>query len=207
MDKIQVEKPDFIVGIDDIKIPCFEKTFVSANELCVAVGTTGHKGGDSGHGGRTYFRLTNDCCTDMNVSVIDEHSYEHDFDSANGVTIMLGGDCELDTFYECLRYAVNILEKHTKGVEEYMPTRMEMRQQSFCMYINDLCNSYRKNHNKLVGMSEIREKHHITGITKDQFFACGLHQAKGYVSQDFTDRLYDYILDNTKNTPAPLFKD
>ena len=102
---------------------------------------------------------------------------------------------------------VNILGKHTKGVEEYMPTRMEMRQQSFCMYINDLCNSYRKNHNKLVGMSEIREKHHITGITKDQFFACGLHQAKGYVSQDFTDRLYDYILDNTKNTPAPLFKD
>lgn len=84
----------------------YECEMVSANILQVSVGTTGPKGGDSGHGGRTVFALHDLGSTDMTV-IPDE----------TGVTIEFGGDTELHTFIEALEFAVQVLRgKHlTEG--------------------------------------------------------------------------------------------
>ena len=82
--------------------------FESANILEATVGTTGYKGGDTGHGGRTLFRLKNRSCTDMRVSVNGE-----ELNDADEVTIVFGGDCELDTFKRALRFAIDVLEEQS----------------------------------------------------------------------------------------------
>lgn len=87
-------------------MPLYGETFESANILEATVGTTGYKGGDTGHGGRTLFRLSNRSCTDMRVSVNSGV-----LKNADEVTIVFGGDCELDTFKKALRFALRTLEK------------------------------------------------------------------------------------------------
>ena len=42
---------------DGTEITTYTRDVVSANILQVEAGTTGYKGGDTGHGGRTYFRI------------------------------------------------------------------------------------------------------------------------------------------------------
>lgn len=42
---------------DGTEITTYSRDILSANILEVEAGTTGYKGGDSGHGGRTYFRI------------------------------------------------------------------------------------------------------------------------------------------------------
>lgn len=74
------------------------KEFVSANIFGAKVATNGYKGGDSGHGSRTYFSLSWDEATDIDVRVSD-----------NKVEIMLGGDCELETFIDALKWSGNSL--------------------------------------------------------------------------------------------------
>lgn len=81
----------------------------------------------------------------------------------------------------------------------------ELRKQRFCGYINDLCKSYQSNGRKLINMSQIREKYKITGLTKEQFFAANLHNATKFVNREFTDQLYDYILDRTKSHGTPIY--
>lgn len=81
----------------------------------------------------------------------------------------------------------------------------EMRKQRFCGYINDLCKSYQSHGRRLINMSQIREKYKITGLTKEQFFAANLHNAKNFVQRDFTDQLYEYILDRTKSNGTPIY--
>lgn len=77
----------------------------SANILGVSVATTGYCGGDSGHGGRTYFSLEDLSSTDMSVRFTPD-------EMSNGkLEIMLGGDCELDSFIEALRWAADKLEE------------------------------------------------------------------------------------------------
>lgn len=80
---------------------------VSANILEIEIGTNGYKGGDSGHGGRTFFRLKNEACTDISIHKIDDDE----------VTIELGGDTELATFIECLEFALKTLKEQTKKNE------------------------------------------------------------------------------------------
>ena len=41
--------------LDGTEITTYTRDVVSANILTVEAGTTGYMGGDSGHGGRTYF--------------------------------------------------------------------------------------------------------------------------------------------------------
>jgi hypothetical protein len=55
---------------DGTEITTYEREVVSANILDVEAGTTGYMGGDSGHGGRTYFRISDAACTDMDVHVL-----------------------------------------------------------------------------------------------------------------------------------------
>ena len=44
---------------------------VSANIFGFEAGTTGHCGGDSGHGGRTFFRIFNEGSSDIRVTTND----------------------------------------------------------------------------------------------------------------------------------------
>jgi len=96
-----------MASFNDIsKCPYREKEeFTSANILEAEVATTGYCGGDSGHGGRTYFSLKDICSTD-----IDFRTTEDEYGSKR-IEIMLGGDCELDTFIDSLRWAAETLER------------------------------------------------------------------------------------------------
>lgn len=84
-----------------------EAEILSLNTLEVEVGTNGLKGGDSGHGCRTYFRIEDLGSTDIKVNLIGE----------SGVEIILGGDCELMTFIEALVFAARTLESQTMRVK------------------------------------------------------------------------------------------
>ena len=52
---------------DGTELTTYTRDVVSANILEVEDGTTGYQGGDSGHGGRTYFRIEDAASTDMEV--------------------------------------------------------------------------------------------------------------------------------------------
>ncbi len=52
---------------DGTEITTYTRDVLSANELQVEAGTTGYMGGDSGHGGRTYFRIQDFNSTNMHV--------------------------------------------------------------------------------------------------------------------------------------------
>ena len=77
---------------------------VSSNMLEVEAGTTGYRGGDTGHGGRTYFRLKNLAGTDLEVNG----------EEAEEVIIELGGDCELGTFVDALEFTLQVLKEQIK---------------------------------------------------------------------------------------------
>ena len=205
------KKEDFTANssviVDGTHINTFKKEIVSANILEVEVGTTGYMGGDTGHGGRTFFRIKDLASTDMRLAFRDNGKY---FKSRylNDLELTFGGDCELDTFCEALRIGYNVLSQHSDGslIDDFMPSPLEQRQERFALYINELCEHYRKR-GSLKGMSDIRNKHHITGLTQQQFFECDLHHASGYVSREFCDRVYAFILDTTKAIPAPKYDD
>ena len=100
--------------VDGIPVPTARNTFTSCNCLSVEVGTTGYKGGDSGNGGRTYLRITDEGSTDLRCRV---ETYKEDYEThdANQIEIMLGGDAELETFTQALRFAADVLEKKVSG--------------------------------------------------------------------------------------------
>lgn len=79
-----------------------EEEFVNCNILGVKVATNGYCGGDSGHGSRTYLRLEDKAATDIDIRLIN---------GGTGVEIMLGGDTELETFIQALRWAADNLEE------------------------------------------------------------------------------------------------
>lgn len=196
--------PNGSVMVDGIEIKTHKEEIASCNILEVEVGTTGHMGGDTGHGGRTYFKIDDIASTDMRCRVYSSGE-EHEFDYVDRIELSFGGDSELDTFCEALRIGYEVLKKEAMVIEDYMPTPLEMRQERFALYVNELCEHYRRN-GHLKGMGDIRTKHHITGLTQQQFFECDLHRAKGYVSREFCDRVYAYILDTTKVALAPKYE-
>lgn len=112
-----------LVEVDGEKIRTAITQITSANILTVEVGTTGYRGGDSGHGGRTYLRITDDSCTDMRCTLKGEFYDEYDrpevqshaTHNAHQIEIILGGDCEMDTFTTALRFAADVLEKKANG--------------------------------------------------------------------------------------------
>ena len=75
---------------DGTEITTYTRDVVSCNILEVEAGTTGFMGGDTGHGGRTYFAIRDEGCTDMDIRVIRDR-----FGDTEGFEVMLGGDCEL----------------------------------------------------------------------------------------------------------------
>lgn len=109
--------PNSTVTVDGAEIKTFKKELVSANVIEVEVGTTGHMGGDTGHGGRTYFRLSNVSDTDMRMKFRDRGEEKTARDPGE-VVLTFGGDCELDTFCEALRIGYEVLSQHSFGLED-----------------------------------------------------------------------------------------
>ena len=95
---------------DGTEITTYTRDVVSANILQVEAGTTGYKGGDTGHGGRTYFRIEDEGCTDIQVQpIMDRYGF-------NGFAVTLGGDCELETMIRALKFITKVLEEESEEV-------------------------------------------------------------------------------------------
>ena len=92
--------------VDGKLITTWERDVVSCNILEVEAGTNGYQGGDSGHGSRTYLRIKDQGCTDIRCSV-KQNPYDGRMDE---LEITLGGDTELETMKEALRWMLSILE-------------------------------------------------------------------------------------------------
>lgn len=73
------------------------------NSLRVIVATTGYRGGDTGHGGRTRIAFDDLGGTDMECVVSQ-------VDGNQRIEIRLGGDSELETFIKALRFAADALD-------------------------------------------------------------------------------------------------
>jgi len=88
-----------------VTLTTWQRDITNANCLEVEVGTTGYQGGDTGHGGRTYLRIKDDGGTDMHVMTTND-----DAEHTDEFAIEFGGDAELETLIEALKWAVNVLE-------------------------------------------------------------------------------------------------
>lgn len=69
-------------------------------------------GGDTGHGGRSYFRIEDTASTDMEVRTIMSQ-----YGNA-GFEVVLGGDCELETMIRALKFITKVLEDSSKDVSD-----------------------------------------------------------------------------------------
>lgn len=98
------------ITVDGISINTLELTITSANTLAVTVGTTGYRGGDTGHGGRTYLKLEDRGSTDL-MTRIDNAG---EFSGISLLELRLGGDCELSTFIAALAFAARALKAQTE---------------------------------------------------------------------------------------------
>ena len=114
---------------DGTEITTYTRDVVSANILQVEAGTTGYKGGDTGHGGRTYFRISDEASTDITghggrtyFRISDEASTDihvtpfMDRFGCNGFEVTLGGDCELETMIRALKFITKVLEEESEEV-------------------------------------------------------------------------------------------
>jgi len=99
-------------SLQGVKFTTWGRDVVDCNSFEVEAGTTGYQGGDTGHGGRTYFRIEDTWGTDIIINVIKNKNSTliNNPAAARGVEIMLGGDAELTTFIEALKWAVSVLE-------------------------------------------------------------------------------------------------
>ena len=95
--------------IDGMDVTTYTREIYSANVLSVEAGTNGYQGGDSGHGSRTYFRVTDCGSTDIRVKA-------HGYDGDEGLEVILGGDCELETIIRALKCITKVLEDQAKEV-------------------------------------------------------------------------------------------
>ena len=97
--------------VNNVRLTTYKREITNANIISVEAGTTGLCGGDSGHGGRTYFRIDDLGGTCMYVNV-DKNEYG----DATGFEIELEGDAELDTFIKALKFATKVLEDQKNEV-------------------------------------------------------------------------------------------
>ena len=113
--------------VDGVQVLTAINELTDCNILTVEAGTNGRQGGDTGHGGRTYLRITNDASTDLNCrTAVGRHEkdangqYHYCLDTTDHghvdqIEIMLGGDSELDTFIDALEFAADVLRKQRDG--------------------------------------------------------------------------------------------
>lgn len=91
--------------VNGVDIETWEREIIDANILSVEAGTNGYQGGDTGHGSRTYIRISDEGGTDINARVIKDRY------GATGIEIALGGDAELSTIIEALGFITKVLEE------------------------------------------------------------------------------------------------
>lgn len=73
--------------------------------LEIKVATNGEQGGDSGHGGRTYFSILGlDSFDVREVSTLE-------IGDSLGVEMLVGGDCELDMLIQAFKHMAKELEE------------------------------------------------------------------------------------------------
>jgi len=106
-------KEDSVVLNDGTHLRTFTREITDANILEVEAGTTGYKGGDSGHGGRTYFRIKDLASTDMRVKTVADC-----FGHTDELEVVLGGDTELSTIIKALKFITRVLEEESKEVDD-----------------------------------------------------------------------------------------
>ena len=97
---------------DGTKITTYAREIHNCNVLSVEAGTTGYMGGDSGHGSRTYFRIKDECSTDMRARVSEDKF------GSEIVEVFLGGDTELETIITALRFIAKTLEDQKNNVHD-----------------------------------------------------------------------------------------
>ena len=97
--------------VNGVTFDTFKREIVSANMLSVEAGTTGYQGGDTGHGGRTYFSIRDDGGTDIVVRTATDR-----YGRSEGFEVELGGDTELSTIIMALKFIVRVLEDQSKEV-------------------------------------------------------------------------------------------
>ena len=95
---------------DGTEITTYTREVVSCNILEVEAGTTGYQGGDTGHGGCTYFRIQDEGSTDMNIQTRSDRY------GGSEVEVILGGDCELETMIRALKFITKVLEEESREV-------------------------------------------------------------------------------------------
>lgn len=107
------------IKIDESELELNEKRFISCNILKVSVGTTGLMGGDGGHGGRTILTIFDEASTSLRYSVLRHKEINGKcspvrtkIQDVDGISIILSGDTELETFYTGLKFAVEELGKY-----------------------------------------------------------------------------------------------
>lgn len=95
---------------DGTEITTYTRDVVSCNILQVEAGTTGYMGGDTGHGGRTYFRIKDEGGTDIDIKPFMDRF------GSEGFEVVLGGDCELETMIRALKFITKVLEEESEEV-------------------------------------------------------------------------------------------
>lgn len=98
-----------------IKVNTVKKELMNFNILEVDVGTNAPQGGDSGHGGRTVFRLEDQASTAWSLYVSPEYGDEIVVEQPNSIEIVLGGDAEAQTFIEALEFAASELRRQLEA--------------------------------------------------------------------------------------------
>ena len=99
---------------DGKEITTYSREIIDANLFEVEAGTTGYMGGDSGHGGRTYFRISDLGGTDIKVRPIDSYKGA----GTGGFEVFLGGDRELVTIMDALKFILKVLDEESRGVQD-----------------------------------------------------------------------------------------
>lgn len=94
-----------VINLDNTTIRTFSTEICDACNLDVEAGTTGFKGGDSGHGCRTYIRLTPLLGADIDA-----------IKQENGTIEIIGaGDAELRVLLEAFKFIIQELEDEIEG--------------------------------------------------------------------------------------------
>ena len=154
--------------------------------------------------GRQFYNIQCDHCGKL----LDEETWWGEKDLVEGLILDESGWIECDGRHYCdgcwsRDDDDNIVTKDGRKWDD--DTHKEMQQTNFALYINELCEYYRKNRT-LKGKGEIRKRYKVSDISVQQFFVCELHKAVGYVPQDFCNRVYAFVLDTTKAVPAPKYE-
>ena len=93
--------------------PIKSKEFFSCNILEADVGSNCPCGGDGGHGGKTYLKITDGRNTGWNITVKERNDKEYYFEQPKSIELEFLGDTENETFIQLLDFALKeLLMRH-----------------------------------------------------------------------------------------------